>query len=55
MLGVTLKDIKIGNKANCGGKCLFCKKWNMFYSILNGRFVYYCLNCKKWLDIYDVR
>lgn len=50
MLGVSLKDIKIG-KINCGAYCKRCKKQNIFYAILNGRYVYYCLHCKVWLDI----
>ena len=55
MLGVTLKDIKIQDKNNCGGKCLLCKQRNIFYSVLDGSFVYYCLTCKKWLNVYDVK
>ena len=50
MLGITIDDVKIGKKSNCGAKCFECNKRNMFYSILNGSFVYYCLNCKKWID-----
>jgi hypothetical protein len=49
-----LKNIEI-KKQNCLAKCLNCKKRNVFYSILNGRFVYYCLNCKKWLGFWDVK
>lgn len=48
MLGVKLNDIEI-RKSNCFAKCNCCKKKNVFYSILNGSFVYYCLNCQKWL------
>jgi hypothetical protein len=54
MLGITLNDVKIG-KSNCWAKCLICKERNIFYSILQGKFIYYCLNCKKWLDVYDVK
>lgn len=54
MLGITLENIKVG-KSNCGGKCLLCKTRDVFYSILNGKFVYFCLNCNKWIDRYDVK
>ena len=46
MLQANLNDIKI-LKPNCGVKCKLCKKQNVFYSILNGQFIYYCHTCKK--------
>jgi hypothetical protein len=49
MLFATLKDIKIG-QSNCGYQCKKCTKKNVFYSILNGNYVYYCLNCKEWIN-----
>jgi len=52
MLGVKLSNIKI-KKSNCGAKCDFCKQRNIFYSIFEGSFVYFCLNCKKWLGKYE--
>lgn len=35
-------------KSNCGAK--HCNKKNVFYSILNGNFVYFCHECKKWIN-----
>lgn len=49
MLGVTLKNINIG-KVNSGGKCDFCNTRNIFYSILNGNYIYFCKKCNKWID-----
>lgn len=50
MLFCTSDDIKMPKIKNCGATCRLCKKENVFYSILNGDFVYYCVNCKKWLN-----
>ena len=49
MFNLTTKDIEI-KEANCLGQCCFCKIQNIFYSILNGNFVYYCHKCKKWIN-----
>lgn len=49
--GITISKIK-----NCGAWCKKCKKQNIFYSILNGWYIYYCLNCKQWTNfrgVYD--
>jgi hypothetical protein len=54
MLFATLKDIKIG-QSNCGYQCKKCKEKNVFYSILNGEYIYYCLTCKKWIEANDVK
>jgi hypothetical protein len=48
MLGITIKDIEI-KKSNCNDKCEICNTNNLFYSVLNGNFVYYCHTCKKWV------
>jgi len=49
-----LKDIKIKDK-NCEAIHIDCQKKNVFYSILNGYFVYYCLTCKKWINKSDLK
>ena len=38
--------------SNCGAFCIHCKKDNIYYSIKNGSYIYYCLNCQKWLNKY---
>ena len=53
-LFANIKDIKIG-KSNSGGLHVDCKTENIFYSILNGYFVYYCLTCKKWIKSNDIK
>ena len=54
MLGVTLKDIVI-KESNSNGICNKCNTKNIFYSILNGRYVYYCHTCKKWVDSNNIK
>lgn len=48
MLGITIDDITI-RESNCNGKHKECNTNNLFYSILNGNFVYYCHTCNKWI------
>lgn len=49
-----MSSYRITKQINNGGTCKYCKTKSIYYSILNGNFIYECLKCDKKLDKMEV-
>lgn len=52
--GNTWAESEVKKIVNSNGYCRYCLKKQIYYSIENNNFTYFCVKCEKYLDKTDV-